>query len=88
MTGPKNPKDPDDRDNAAYPLPDTVWADDEDLKHKKSQSPAVLDSEDAFSGSMPEESPDIDEEMEKVGLHGDEEGVKPLGVKEKLQDEE
>lgn len=88
MKSSRKPKDLNDQINAAYPLPDTVWEDEDETKHKKSESPAVLDSEDAFSGSTPGESPDIDEELEKVGLHGDEEGIKPLGVNEELQDEE
>lgn len=50
--------------------------------------PSVLGEEDPFSGdSTSSESPDIDEELEKVGLHGDEHGVHELDVDEELEDE-
>ena len=62
---------------------------DDDAKHQQSKPPSVAGEEDVFSGdATTSESPDIDEEMEKVGLHGDEEGVKPLGLDGELQDEE
>lgn len=62
---------------------DIVDAD--ELKHNEAKSPSVLGEEDPFSGdATSSESPDIDEELEKVGLHGDEEGVKPLGVDEEV----
>ena len=57
---------------------------DDDLKHQQSKPPSVIGEED-ISGDMPAESPDIDEELQKVGLKGDdEEGPKPLGVDEDL----
>jgi len=47
--------------------------------------PSVAGEEKPFSGdATSSESPDIDEELEKVGLHGDEEGVKELDVDEEL----
>ena len=70
INDPQDTQDPNDT---------TYTEEDDDLKHQAAKSPAVLGSEDAFSGSTPQESPDIDEELEKVGLHGDEEGIKPLG---------
>ena len=58
---------------------------DDDLKHQQSKPPSVVGEED-ISGDMPVESPDIDEELQKVGLKGDdEEGPKPLGVNEDLE---
>jgi len=63
--------DPDDIDNQSA----------DDLKHQAAKSPAVAGEEDVFSGdATTSESPDIDEELEKVGLSGDEKGVKPLGL--------
>ncbi|KKP93632.1 MAG: hypothetical protein UR98_C0003G0002 [Parcubacteria group bacterium GW2011_GWA1_36_12] len=50
--------------------------------------PSVAGEEDPFSGdATSSESPDIDEELEKVGLHGDEEGVKPLSIGNELEEE-
>lgn len=60
----------------------------DDVKHQQAKPPSVTGEEDTFSGDMPQESADIDEELEKVGLHGDEEGVKPLGVKGQIDEEE
>lgn len=81
MPKPKNPQDPnDDQNRDAIPLPASDYPDDDELKHEQAESPAVKDSQDAFSGSMPEESPDIDEELEKVGLKGDgDKDPTPLG---------
>ena len=59
---------------------------DDDAKHQAAKPPSVTGEEDVFSGDMPGAEPaDIDAELEKVGLHGDEEGVKPLGIDEKPQ---
>lgn len=76
MPNSKNPKN-DDQDQDAIPLPASDYPDDDQLKHEQAESPAVKDSQDAFSGSMPEESPDIDEELEKVGLKGDDNDGNP-----------
>lgn len=77
--------DPDDQNQN-----DTTYTPaDDDAKHQKAKPPSVTGEEDAFSGDMPAEPPDIDEELEKVGLKGDdEEGIKPLGVASELQEEE
>ena len=61
----------------------------DDAKHQASKPPSVVGEENPFSGdATSSESPDIDEELEKVGLKGDENGVRPLGLTEELQDEE
>ena len=58
---------------------------DDDQKHQATKPPSVVGEED-ISGDMPQEPADIDEELEKVGLKGDdEEGPKPLGVNEDLE---
>lgn len=57
----------------------TDIVDPDDIKHQQAKSPAVLDEENTFLGQAPEEPADIDEELKKVGLEGDEEGIKPLG---------
>ena len=60
---------------------DKLYSEDED----PAKPPSVTGEEDPFSGdATSSESPDIDEELEKVGLHGDEEGVKELDVGEEL----
>jgi len=60
---------------------DKLYSEDEDPK----KPPSVAGEENPFSGdATSSESPDIDEELEKVGLHGDEEGVKELDVGEEL----
>ena len=57
---------------------------DEESKDSK-KPPSVAGEEDPFSGdATSSESPDIDEELEKVGLHGDAGGVKELDVDENL----
>lgn len=64
---------------------------DDDLKHEIAKPPSVLGEEDPFSGdATSSESPDIDEELEKVGLKGDseEEDPSPLGLSEELAEEE
>jgi len=80
---PSGPNDPNGQNDTTYtPTDDTA-------KHQQAKSPAVTGEEDVFSGdATTSESPDIDEELEKMGLHGDEEGIKPLGVAGELQDEE
>ena len=65
-------QDPSDQDDTTYSPAD------DDLKHQQSKPPSVVGEED-ISGDTPAESPDIDEELEKVGLSGDNDGVKPLG---------
>lgn len=75
--------DPNDQDDTTYTPTD------DDAKHQQAKPPSVSGEENAFSGdSTTSESPDIDSELEKVGLHGDEEGAKPLGVTDELQEEE
>lgn len=71
---------PDDDDQAFDPQ-------DDDAKHQAAKPPSVTGEEDVFSGDAAGAEPaDIDAELEKVGLrgdfHGDDEDVKPLGVKE------
>ena len=82
----KKPKHQDDQNDVeAIPtstLSKTELANEdlEEIEEEKVESPAVLGEQNPFSGdATSSESPDIDEEMEKVGKHGDEEGVKPLG---------
>ena len=70
--------DPSDQEDTTYHPAD------DDLKHQQSKPPSVVGEED-ISGDMPAESPDIDEELEKVGLSGDEKGVKPLGGHDDLE---
>lgn len=61
--------------------------DDDDIKGTK--TPAVADEEDVFSGdATSSESPDIDDELEKVGLKGDENGIRPLDVDQELEEED
>ncbi len=76
MTGNQfGPQDPNDQDGTSN------VGDDDDLKHQQAKPPSVVGEEDPFSGdATSSESPDIDVELEKVGLSGDEEGIKPLGV--------
>lgn len=62
--------------------------DPDDLKHQQSKPPSVVGEEDVFSGDAPAEPADIDEELEKIGRHGDEEGVKPVGVTSESQEEQ
>ena len=54
--------------------------------HDIVKPPSVLGEEDPFSGDATNsESPDIDAELEKVGLRGDsDDGPKPLGVDEEV----
>lgn len=52
--------------------------DPDDTKHQQSKPPSVT-GEENISGDMPVEPADIDEELKKVGLEGDEKGIKPLG---------
>lgn len=61
----------------------------DDAKHQASKPPSVLGEENPFSGDATNsESPDIDDQLEEVGLKGDKDGIKPLGLTEELQDEE
>ena len=72
-----------DNDDHVYRL-----VSDDDDHNKPNQSPAVLDEEDVFSGdATSSESPDIDEELEKVGLKGDDDGVRTLDIDEELEEE-
>lgn len=58
-------------------------------KHEKVKPPSVAGEENPFSGDATSaEPPDIDEELEKVGLHGDQEKVKPLDIAGELEEEE
>jgi hypothetical protein len=62
---------------------------DNDDDTKDTQSPAVADEEDVFSGdATSSESPDIDKELEKVGLKGDENGIRSLDVDKELEEED
>ena len=71
--------DPTDQNDTTYHPAD------DDQKHQDTKPPSVVGEED-ISGDMPAESPDIDEELQKVGLKGDDdEGPKPLGVNEDLE---
>ncbi len=73
-----------DSDDDHYPP-----IDDEENDDDKVKSPAVPGEEDPFSGdATSSESPDIDEELEKVGLTSDENGVRPLDVDEELEEED
>lgn len=68
--------DDDSLDNGGSPKPDPVTP------------PSAAGEEDPFSGDATNsESLDIDKELGKVGLKGDDDGVKPLDVDEDLQDE-
>lgn len=67
---------------------DSQDGDPHDVKHQQSKSPAVEGEENPFSGNTPGEEYDIDEELEKVGLHGDKQGVKPLDIDGELEEEE
>ena|SRR3989344_3540913 len=61
-----------------------------DKKREDAEPPSVKGEEDPFSGdSTSSESPDIDAELAKVGLHGDDpDGAPdPLGVANELDDE-
>ncbi|OGD87541.1 hypothetical protein A3J17_03205 [Candidatus Curtissbacteria bacterium RIFCSPLOWO2_02_FULL_40_11] len=61
--------------------------DDQDSNEEENpeKPPSVTGEEDPFSGdATSSESPDIDEELKKVGLHGDEQGAKELDVDEEL----
>lgn len=61
---------------------------DRDIVEDPTKPLPVIGEEDPFSGdATSSESPDIDEELEKVGLHGDEHGVRELDVDEELADE-
>jgi hypothetical protein len=72
-----------DTDDHIYRLIDN----DDDIKSTK--TPAIADEEDVFSGdATSSESPDIDKELEKVGLKGDENGIRPLDVNKELEEED
>ena len=82
-----NPQD-DQIKNAQADTSDQDLQDPDDVKHKQAQPPSVVGEEDPFSGdSTSSESPDIDDELQKVGLSGDNAGIKPLGVEEELEEE-
>jgi len=63
---------------------------DDDIKHQQAKPPSVTGEEDVFSGdATTSESPNIDEELEKVGLTGDDgEDIQPLDIASKLKEEE
>lgn len=78
-----DPQDPSDQSDTTYHPAD------DDLKHQQSKPPSVLGEENASSGDMAGGEPaDIDEELAKVGLHGDfrddKEEIKPLDVSEEI----
>ncbi|OGD94818.1 hypothetical protein A3A48_01185 [Candidatus Curtissbacteria bacterium RIFCSPLOWO2_01_FULL_37_9] len=58
----------------------------DDIKHEQAKPPSVTGEEDVFSGdATSSEAADIDDELNQVGLHGDEEGIKPLGGHDDLE---
>jgi hypothetical protein len=62
-----------------------------DKRHEKVKPPSVLGEEDPFSGdATTSESPDIDEELAKVGLSGDDANSTPdpLGVDREIDEDE
>lgn len=68
-----------DDDQIQDPQDDQDMIDPDTAKHEEAESPAVKGETDVFSGDMPEESADIDEEMEKIGKDIDPEHPEPLG---------
>jgi len=67
----------------------TTVDDGEEENNDDTKSPAVSGEEDPFSGdATSSESPDIDKELQKVGLTSDEGGVRPLDVDEELEEED
>lgn len=77
--GPKDPQDP----NISGP------GTEESQFEEPVAPPSVTGEEDVFSGdATTSESPDIDEELKKVGLHGDKShGPGSLDVDEELEEE-
>ncbi|MDP2632836.1 MAG: hypothetical protein Q8P25_03905 [Candidatus Curtissbacteria bacterium] len=73
------PNNNQDQDEKVQPLEDINERDPDDVKHEEAESPAVKGEEDAFSGDTPVESPDIDEEMGKIGQGINPEHPTPLG---------
>jgi len=69
-----------------YPDDDLDLVDPHDDRHQQVKPPSVVVEEDVFSSDeTSSESPDIDDELEKVGLKGDsEEGPQDLGVDKKI----
>lgn len=62
---------------------------DHDQEHEAAKPPSVEGEENPFSGdATSSESPVIDDELQKVGLHGDEDGVKELDVAKEIDEEE
>ena len=56
---------------------------DDDTKHQQAKPPSVTGEEDVFSGdATSSESPDIDEELKKVGKEIDPEHPEPLRSEE------
>lgn len=86
-----DPQDDQQQNDQNQPTPktdDLDLVDPDDIKHQQSKPPSVIGEEDPFSGdATSSESPDIDEELGKVGLSGDEKGVKPLDVEDELEEE-
>ncbi len=80
--------DPDDHQIPSVPNTDDTGTE-EDQFQEPVASPAVTGEEDVFSGdATTSESPDIDDELKKVGLHGDEDhGPGSLNVDEELEEE-
>lgn len=83
ITDQNNPADPPGGNGQDNSLDEV---DPDDLKHQQAKPPSVLGEEDV-SGTAPEEPMNIDEELQKFGLHGDDKGIKPLGVKSELDQE-
>lgn len=81
-----NSADPNSTDDQSDNDQDLTASDDK--KHQQAKPPSVTGEEDAFSGDMATEPPDIDEELSKVGLSGDEAGIKPLDVTDELDEDE
>lgn len=67
------------------PSDDVALPQDHDRTREETKSPSIVGKEDVLSQDVASSEPaDIDEELDKVGLRGDEEGVKPLRIDEDL----
>lgn len=80
--------DPDDHTIPQIPILEDTGPDEHQFAEPIA-APSVTGEEDVFSGdATTSESPDIDEELKKVGLHGDEtHGPGSLNVGEELEEE-
>jgi len=79
--------DNDQKQNNQAPQDDPDMMDPDDVRHQAAKPPSVTGEEDAMSGDMPAESPEIDEELEKVGKKIDPEHPEPLNLQEDLAEE-